>query len=101
MPIAINFSSVGIYNEEFPSMNSPDPLITWSQKSHLKYFSSCITTTTSPMATKLSKVATYYNDYRQHRCHQLFVAVFSIHDFNDLAIWSIEGVCSDFSKVSM
>ena len=53
------------------------------------------------MATKLSKVATYYNDYRQHRCHQLFVAVFSINDFNDLAIWSIEGVCSDFSKVSM
>ena len=29
MSIRINFVRVVIYNEEFPSINSPDPLITW------------------------------------------------------------------------
>ena len=32
MSMAINFGRVGIYNEEFPSIKSPDPLITWSCK---------------------------------------------------------------------
>ena len=30
MPMAINFDRVVIYNEEFPFLKSPDPLITWS-----------------------------------------------------------------------
>ena len=30
MSIAINFGTVGIYNEKFLSLKSPDPLITWS-----------------------------------------------------------------------
>ena len=30
--MAINFGSVGIYNMEFLSMKSQDPLITWSRK---------------------------------------------------------------------
>ena len=30
MSTAINFCRVGIYNEEFPSIKSLDPLITWS-----------------------------------------------------------------------
>ena len=32
MSIAINFGRVEIYNEEFLSIKSPDPLITWSCK---------------------------------------------------------------------
>ena len=32
MSITINFGKVGIYNEDFPSIKSPDPLITWSCK---------------------------------------------------------------------
>ena len=32
MSMAINFGGVGIYNEEFPSIKSPDPLIVWSYK---------------------------------------------------------------------
>ena len=30
--MAISFIRVGTYNEEFPSIKSPDPLITWSCK---------------------------------------------------------------------
>ena len=30
--MAVSFGMVGIYNEEFPSIKSPDPLITWSCK---------------------------------------------------------------------
>ena len=32
MSMAINFDSVRIYTKEFPSIKSPDPLITWSYK---------------------------------------------------------------------
>ena len=32
MSVAINFGRVWICNEEFPSLKSPDPLITWSWK---------------------------------------------------------------------
>ena len=32
MSMAINFDGVGIYNEEFPSIKSLDPLIMWSLK---------------------------------------------------------------------
>ena len=32
MSLSINFGPVGIYNEEFPSANSPDFLIMWSFK---------------------------------------------------------------------
>ena len=32
MPMAVNIRRMGIYNEEFPSIKSPDPLITWSCK---------------------------------------------------------------------
>ena len=32
MLMAINFGRVGIYNEEFYSIKSQDPLITWSCK---------------------------------------------------------------------
>ena len=53
--MAISFGNVGIYNEEFSSIKSPDPL-----QGHIKYFGCCITTTTRPMATKLGKVVTYY-----------------------------------------
>ena len=30
MSMGINFGRVEIHNEEFPSIKSPDPLITWS-----------------------------------------------------------------------
>ena len=30
--MAINFGRVGVYNEGFSSIKSPDPLITWSCK---------------------------------------------------------------------
>ena len=70
MSMAINFNNVGIYNEKFPSISSQDPLITWSQKSHIKYFSCCITTTTSPMATKLRKRATYDKKLQPIRSHK-------------------------------
>ena len=33
MPMAINFGRVGMYNEDFPSIKSPDRLITWPCKS--------------------------------------------------------------------
>ena len=32
MSMAINFGRVGMCNKEFPSIKSPDPLITWSCK---------------------------------------------------------------------
>ena len=32
MSMAINFGWLGIYNEEFPSIKPPDPLITWPCK---------------------------------------------------------------------
>ena len=32
MFMAISFGRVTIYNEEFPSMKSPDPFIAWSCK---------------------------------------------------------------------
>ena len=32
MSLSINFGPVGIYNEDFPSTNSPDFLIMWSFK---------------------------------------------------------------------
>ena len=32
MFVAVIFGMVGIYNKEFPSIKSPDPLITWSCK---------------------------------------------------------------------
>ena len=32
MSMAINFDWVRIYNEEFPSIKSPDPLIKWFYK---------------------------------------------------------------------
>ena len=67
--LSINFSSIGIYNEEFPSINSPDPLITWSHKSNVKHFNCCITTVTSPMATKFRIVATYYKKLQSIRSH--------------------------------
>ena len=63
----INFSSIGIYNEEFPSINSSDPLITCSHKSNVKHFTCCITTVTSPMATKFCMVATYYEKLQSIR----------------------------------
>ena len=33
MSMTINFGRVGMYNEDFPSINSPDRLITWPCKS--------------------------------------------------------------------
>ena len=30
--MAINLDRVGIYNEQFPSIKSPDPLIMWSSR---------------------------------------------------------------------
>ena len=35
MSMAINFGRVGTYNEELPSIKSPDPLITWSYNAML------------------------------------------------------------------
>ena len=32
MSLTINFGKSGIYNEEFPSIKLPDPLILWSCK---------------------------------------------------------------------
>ena len=32
MTMVINVGRVGIYDEEFPSIKSPDPLITWTCK---------------------------------------------------------------------
>ena len=32
MSMATNFGRAGIYNDEFPSIKPPDPLITWSCK---------------------------------------------------------------------
>ena len=32
MSMSIDFARVGIYNKEFFSITSPDPLITWSCK---------------------------------------------------------------------
>ena len=48
---------MGIYNEEFFSINSLDPLITQVRSI---YFIYCIITTTKPMATKFGKIVTYY-----------------------------------------
>ena len=51
MSMAINFGRVGIYNEEFPSTKSSEPLITWF----------CfIITTIRRTVSKLGKVVTYY-----------------------------------------
>ena len=58
MSIDINFGRKRMYNEEFISINSPDPLIMWSCQGNVNYFTSCITITTRPMATKLSKLMT-------------------------------------------
>ena len=61
MSMAITFGKVGIYNEEFPFITSPDPLISGASKvfmkslqGHVKYFRCCITTTTRSLATKLT-----------------------------------------------
>ena len=58
MSIDINFGRKGMYNEESISINSPDPLITSSCQGDANYFTSCINTTTRPMATNLSKLMT-------------------------------------------
>ena len=59
MTMVINVGRVGIYDEEFPSIKSPDPLITWTCKGMKKCFSCCVTTTTRLMATKLGKMEAY------------------------------------------
>ena len=65
-----------IYNEDFHSIESADPLIT-SCKVTQKYFSCCITTTTRAMATKLGKAVTFgkkiqpiksYNSFNMWSC---------------------------------
>ena len=59
MTMVINVGRIGIYDEEFPSIKSPDHLITWTCKGVKKCFSCCVTTTTRLMATKLGKVEAY------------------------------------------
>ena len=50
--MAINFGKVGIYNEEFPSMKSADPLISCSGK-----------------VIKLGKIVTYYKQLPSMKSH--------------------------------
>ena len=79
MSVAINCGRLGINNEEFPSIKSPEPLILWSHmvlQDHVNYFSCCITTTTRP--TKIGKVVTYYEKLQPIKSH------------NPLNTWSCE-----------
>ena len=57
MFMVINFGRVGIYNEEFSSIKSPDPLIPWSSKVTQN---SLAGVSLLPQVTKLGKVVTYY-----------------------------------------
>ena len=56
MSMAINFVSVGTYNDKFPSIFFDRVVL----QGHVKHISCSITTTTRPMATKLGKLVTYY-----------------------------------------
>ena len=76
MSMAMNLRRMGICDEEFPSMKSPDPL---SLQCHVNYFSGCIATTTKPMGTKLCKVVTYYKTFWPiDLCNDLWVYLFSM-----------------------
>ena len=57
MFMVINFGRVGIYNEEFSSIKSPDPLIPRSSKVTQN---SLAGVSLLPQVTKLGKVVTYY-----------------------------------------
>ena len=66
MCMAISFAGVDTYNDESPSVKSPDPLVT---RSNVNYFSSCITTATRTMTTKLGKVVAYYKKLQSIKSH--------------------------------
>ena len=59
---------VDIYNEEFFSTKSPDPLIT---QGHVNYFSCYVITTARPVATKFGKFVTYYKKTQPVKSHNL------------------------------
>ena len=74
MSMVIGLGRLGIYNQKFPSIKSPDPLITRSCKV-TKYCICCITNTTRPMATKRGKVVTYYKKLQPIKSHNPFYFV--------------------------
>ena len=58
MPVATKIVRVSIYNEELPSINLHNPLITWPCKI-IKNIRCYIYTTTRPRTTKLIDMASY------------------------------------------
>ena len=69
MPMVSKIGRVGIYNEEVSSINSQDPLITWSDKVTWKIKYVIISTITSSMSIKLGKVVCYYKGLPHVKSH--------------------------------